>query len=131
VPESLEGLSEIQKIRHELEDIKSMTGALLHAQPNVAKGILDRLRKDAALREAFLLVDGQRSQGQIQSELAGTGIKGSSLTGISERFDILANDLGLVVLDRVNKEGKIYRRTPLDAALKISRTLLRERRNGR
>src|SRR5690349_8286420 len=131
MPESLEGLSEIQKIRQELEDIKAMTGALLHAQASVAPAILKRLNSDEALREAFLLVDGVQSQSQIQVALKARGIKGASVGAISAKFDELANDLNLIVYDRTTKAGRVYRKSTLDGALKISRTLAKKPSTGR
>jgi hypothetical protein len=126
MPESLEGFSELQRLRHEVEDLKGITSALLRTQPDLAKGILRDLQGDLAMKRILMLTDGDRSQMQILEIVKGEGISGASLSGVSERISKLVHDYGLIAFDRRTRAGKIYRRTILDSALKISHTIERE-----
>lgn len=127
MPESVEGFGELQKLRREVQDLKAISAALLHAQPDLATRILDLLRKDEVLSRILLLVDGGRSQNEILAQLQAEKVRGSSKGNVSVKFDRLSKDLGLIAFDRRTKAGSIYRKTVLDDALKVSRTLERER----
>jgi hypothetical protein len=131
MPESLEGFSEIHKLRQEVEDLRAISGAVLRNLPDLAAKTLAAVRADPATARIILLVDGARSQNEIRNMLVSEGFKGASLSGVSARFDKLANDLGLIALVERNKAGKIYRRTILDRELKISQTLERLARSGK
>ena len=131
MPESIEGFTEIQKIRHEVEDLKAITGALLHAQPELADKIFTAVRKDEVMTRILLLVDGVRTQQEIVQALAAEKLKGGEKSGISRRFDVLSRDLGLIAFHKQTNRGKIYRRTALENALKICRRLERERKVNR
>lgn len=131
MPESSEGFTELKTLRQEVEDLKAITGALLHAQPDLADRFLRALRSDEAMTRIFLLVDGRRSQNEIAATLQNEGLRGASIGNVSAKFERLSQDLGLIVFDRRERAGRIYRRSPLDAALKISRTLERERERAK
>jgi hypothetical protein len=131
MPESTNALNELQRLRLDVDDLKAITGALLHAQPDLPQRVLAKLRSDPTLTRALLLVDGQKSQNDILVVLKAERYKGASKRGVSERFKYLSEDLGLIAFDRREKNGSIYRRTALDAALKTSQTLEREARSGR
>jgi hypothetical protein len=125
MPESLDGFAEIQKLRHEVEDLKAITGAILENQSDYAEKLISRLKGDPVLKRVFLLVDGERSQAEIVAIILGEGLAGASRPTIYRKFEILAKDMGLIVFDRKVKGGSVFRRTTLDDALKISRTLER------
>ena len=126
MPESIEGFAELQRLRHEVEDLKGITSALLRTQPNLAKGIVRDLTDDPALGRILLLTDGERSQNEIMGILKTEGLRGASLAGVSERVSKLVHDYGLIAFDRRTKAGNIYRRTVLDGSLQISRALERQ-----
>jgi hypothetical protein len=131
VPESVEGFAELQKLRHDVEDLKAITGAILHAQPDLGDRIMAVLRKDEVMARVLLLVDGVKTQGEIVEALAAEKLKGGEKSGVSRRFETLSKDLGLIAFDRQTKAGKVYRRTALESALKITRRLEKERKSLR
>jgi len=128
MPESTDALRELQQLRHDVEDLKGITASLLHSQPDLAARVLVEVKRDATTSRILLLVNGDKSQNEILLQLQAEGMKGASLRGVSERFERLTKDWGLISFDRRAKAGNIYRRTALDGALKISQTLEREAR---
>jgi hypothetical protein len=131
LPESIEGFSELQKLRQDVEDLKAITGAILHSQPDLGDRIMAVLRKDEVMARVLLLVDGARTQKEIVETLTAAKLKGGDKSGVSRRFETLSKDLGLIAFHQQTKAGKIYRRTALDSALKITRRLEKERKTGR
>jgi hypothetical protein len=123
VSESDELFSEVGAMRDELEEQGAMLNALVRSSsPEMRTNLLDAFDADPGLREVFRLIDGQRSQGQIVEALKGSGIKGTSRSAVSRHIDELVFD-GLVHRVGRKKEGIVYRRSRLDAALGISRAL--------
>jgi hypothetical protein len=124
--ESEELALEVAILRREVEDIGAMTESLVRAQPGIRDSALAAMRKDATLARVFHLVDGSRSQGEIQRMLSDAKLRGASLGGISARFDTLENELHLVRLLRRTRAGNVYGRTRLGHALHLDRLLIKE-----
>jgi arginine repressor len=126
MPETLDLFNEVRLLRAELENQGELVNTLLRTQgAEAARTIVSRLRSDALLSEIYLAIDGKRSQGEILELLRTRGLAGANAATVSRRFDLLANDLGLIVLVGRTKRGKVYRRTAVDKALGISRALSR------
>jgi hypothetical protein len=121
--ESNELFTEVAKIRDELEEQASMIEALVRNAGPLREDILERLGRDHVLAEIYRLVDGSRSQGQIQHELETRGLRGTSQANVSRKLDVLAHDLDLILLVRQVASGKVYRRTRLGRVLKIDRAV--------
>lgn len=126
MPESLDTFSEIANIRLELEEHTHLLVALLRANPTIESEILKTLDLDPVLVEILLLTNGVRTQGEIQKSLADAGVKGSSVGSISNKFDVLYQDLSLISPVR-QTAGKVYRLSPLADRLKLVRTLEKAR----
>lgn len=124
--ESIDALSEIASIRLELEEHTHFLVALLKANPAIEEEIFEALRQDPVLAEILLLIDGLRTQGEIQKTLAGAGVKGSSVGSISNKFDRLFQDLSLISPVR-QTAGKVYGLSPLAIRLKVVRRIEKER----
>jgi len=110
-------------MRDEIEEQGAMINALVRASsPELRKSLLDAFEADQALQEIYKLINGERSQGQIVAALAGRNLKGSSRTAVSNKIDLLVHE-GLIARVGRTKDGIIYRKSRLDAALGISREL--------
>jgi hypothetical protein len=123
VAESDELFTEVAAMRDEIEEQGAMINALVRASsPELRKSLLDAFEADQALQEIYKLINGERSQGQIVAALAGRNLKGSSRTAVSNKIDLLVHE-GLIARVGRTKDGIIYRKSRLDAALGISREL--------
>lgn len=116
--ESKEIFSEVASIRDELDEQGAVLDALVRAS-SAKQELLDHLRADPAASAVLLAVDGSRSQGAIASET-----KLSEAT-VSRRLSRLA-EWGLVAISHKNGGNKVYHRTRLDRALRLSSQLARE-----
>jgi DNA-binding transcriptional ArsR family regulator len=123
--ESEELFTEVASMRDELEEQGAMINALVRAS---GKDLRDRLLADfagdPALKEIYLLIDGERSQGQIIKELASKALKGTSRSAVSRKMEDLFHH-GLISRVRQTKEGIVYKKSRLDVALGISREISR------
>lgn len=121
--ESLDLYAEVAKIHDQVQDLNAKMDALLLVNgPRLKDAIVEALGKDEAMRQALLLVDGSRSQGEILKFLKDMGLPASK-ANVSRKFDVLSEDLGLIKLVDRTRAGKIYAWTPLVRALKIDREL--------
>ena len=124
--ESNELFNEVAQMRDELEEQGAMIDALVHIGGDKRRDeILADLRKDEALREIYLLVDGKRTQGEIVADLEARGIAKKS--AVSVKFDRLVKDYNLIQLVRRQAGSKVYRRTRLGETLKIDRALEKQK----
>jgi hypothetical protein len=123
MPESPDLFGEVGAMRDELEEQGAMMNALVRASsPAMRQTIMDAFDADPGLREVFRLIDGRRSQGQIVAELAGSDIKGTSKSAVSRHIDELVHE-GLISRVGRTRDGVVYKKSRLDAALGISRGL--------
>jgi|SRR3954469_3280506 hypothetical protein len=121
--ESDELFVEVAAVRDEIEEQGAMINALVRASsPELKKTLLDAFEADPALREIYRLIDGKLSQGQIVSKLAPLKLKGASRSAVSNKIDELVHE-GLIARVGRTKDGIIYKKSRLDAALGISRAL--------
>jgi DNA-binding transcriptional ArsR family regulator len=120
--ESNELFTEVAKIHDEVQDLRALTEALVR-DSRAREAIIEAFERDPALAAIYRLVDGQRSQGEIQRALAEQGLSGVSQASVSRKLDTLAGDLDLVVLLRQISTGKVYRRSALGRVLKIDRAV--------
>lgn len=119
--ESKDLFAEIAKLRDEVDEQGLMLDALVRGN-GVGTALVDTLRGDPKATAVLLAVDGKRSQGEIVTYLKSRGVSISPAT-VSRKIDYLANDLGLIALSHHQASGKVYHRTRLDRALKVSREL--------
>jgi DNA-binding transcriptional ArsR family regulator len=119
--ESDETFKRLARMEKDLGDIEAMTRTLLRAQGNERrKDILDTMAHDEALRAVYLLVDGELGGSEIAEKLQGTCSKKT----VERKLDELENEWGLIVfMQRRNPGGRVYRLSPIDKALGISRKL--------
>jgi hypothetical protein len=128
MPETPDLFSEVANMRDELEEQGTMIDALVRTSAAERKdAILEEMQKDSALADVFLLVDGQRSQGEIVQNLSGSSNRGVSGASVSRKLEKLAKDMDLIVLARRVAAGNVYRKTRLDRVLGITRELNRRR----
>lgn len=124
MPESLELFAQVALLRQEVEEHGAILSSILRSQaPHLREEILAAMRKDPTLAAILLAVDGQKTQGEILTLVAAQGHKSANLAGVSRRMERLANDFGLISLAKRRGSAKVYRRTVLDKALRISRTV--------
>lgn len=117
-------LAEIAAMRNQLDDVSSITAALLrNGAEELAEQIVEYLTADEAARRVFLMSDGMTTQADILSALQTGGIAGGSGAGVSRRIDRLVNDFHLLAHDRRAGNSKVYRRTEVARALHIERRL--------
>ena len=127
MPESPDLFSEVAILRDEIEEQGDMIAALVRATGSeVKKQLLEEMNSDSALAEVFLLVDGNRSQGEMLKKLQEQKSKGASAATVSRKLDRLSNDLHLIHYVRRAATGKVYRRSRLDQTLGISRSLAKK-----
>lgn len=110
-------------MRNQLDDVASMTAALLRANPGLTQEVVAYLRRDDAARKIYLLVDGVLSQGEILTRLKAVNVKGASLGGVSRRMEILTDEYHVLAPDHRTAKGKVYRKTEIARALHIDREL--------
>lgn len=121
--ESDELFVEVAAVRDEIEEQGAMINALVRASsPELKKTLLDAFEADPALREIYRLIDGKLSQGQIVTKLEPLKLKGASRSAVSNKIDELVHE-GLIARVGRTKDGIIYKKSRLDAALGISRAL--------
>ena len=121
--ESEELFTEVGAMRDEIEEQGAMINALVRASsPALRTSLLDAFEADAALREIYRLIDGERSQGQIVKALGPLKLKGASRSAVSTKIEELAHE-GLIARVARTKDGVIYKKSRLDKALGISRAL--------
>ena len=115
--------TEVAAMRDEVEEQGAMINALVRATAKESRELLlQDFATDAALKAVYLLIDGERSQGQIVKQLAGKNVKGTSRSGVSRKVEELFHH-GLISRVAQTKEGIIYKKTRLDQALGITREL--------
>jgi predicted HTH transcriptional regulator len=121
--ESDELFTEVASIRDEIEEQGAMINALVRVSSKESRALLlADFEKDPALREIYLLIDGERSQGQIVKALADKKVKGASRSAVSRKIEELFHH-GLISRIGQTKEGVIYKKTRLDVALGVTREL--------
>jgi hypothetical protein len=121
--ESDELFIEVASMRDEIEEQGAMINALVRASsPELRKQLLESFEADPALREIYKLIDGKRSQGQIVAALGPLKLRGASRSAVSNKIEELRYE-GLIALVGRTKDGLIYKKSRLDAALGISREL--------
>lgn len=124
MPESLELFAQVALLRREVEEHGAILSSILRTQaPQLREEMLAAMRKDHTLAATFAAVDGERTQGEILALLAAQGHKSANAAGVSRRMDRLAHEFGLISFARRRGGGKVYRRTVLDKALRISRAI--------
>ena len=121
--ESEELFAEVASMRDELEEQGAMINALVRVHGKEGRErLLEDFANDGALKEIYLLIDGERSQGQIVKELAPKKLKGASRSAVSRKIEELFYH-GLIARVGQTKEGVIYKKSRLDVALGITREL--------
>lgn len=129
MPESIDLFYEIAKLSDRIDDINAKMDALVLVNvPQLTAAIIEKLEADPTMREAFLLVNGKRTQGEIASELAARGFKASEAT-ISRKIDTLREEFGLIKLAKHTKDGKKYTKTTLAKTLRVERALAKPKGN--
>jgi len=119
--ESEQTFKRLARMEQDLGDIEAMTRTLLRAQGKERREeILAAMQHDHALRDVYLLIDGERGQAEMAKALKG---KWSTNT-VNRKLDELENEWGLTVfMHRRSPGGKVYRLSVTDAALGIRRKL--------
>lgn len=117
--ESDETFRRLGRMEQDLADIQSMTRSLLRTQGKERQAeILEALKNDSALRQVYLLIDGERGQSDIVKKLTGK----VSASTVNRKLDELEHELELIVfVTRRNPGGNVFRLSLTDEVLKIRR----------
>lgn len=100
-----------------------MINALVRANSKELKEtLLESFAADEALLEIYRRIDGTRTQKQILDGVKALKLKGASQAGVSRRIETLLGE-GLIARVGRSKDGVVYKKSRLDAALGISRAL--------
>lgn len=124
--ESPDLYAEVAAMRNQLDDVASMTAALLRSNPQMSKEVLEFLSKDTVARCIYLLTDGTTSQTEIVKALEAKKIKGGTRSGVSRKIEILTQDYHLLARDHRSGKSNVYRKTEIASALHIDRLLTRQ-----
>lgn len=121
--ETNEALSEIKKLRSEVDQQGEMLDALVRYDPRVRDSILEEFKKDRVLAEVYLLFDGNRTQQQIVENMKTLNTKGASAPMITRKIDKLRNTMR--VITPVAQKGKswIYTHSRLGRALSLTKNI--------
>lgn len=123
MPETDELFGEVGAIRDEIEEQGAMINALVRANSKELKEtLLASFAADEALLEIYRRIDGIRTQKQIVAGVRALDLKGASQAGVSRRIETLLGE-GLIARVGRSKDGVVYKKSRLDAALGISRAL--------
>lgn len=123
MPETDELFGEVGAIRDEIEEQGAMINALVRANSKELKEtLLESFAADEALLEIYRRIDGTRTQKQILDGVKALKLKGASQAGVSRRIETLLGE-GLIARVGRSKDGVVYKKSRLDAALGISRAL--------
>ena len=121
--ETNEALSEIKKLRSEVDQQGEMLDALVRHDPRVRDSILEEFEKDIVLATVDLLFDGSRTQQQIVENVKTLSIKGTSAPMITRKIDKLRDTMR--VITPVTQEGRswIYAHSRLGRALNLTKSI--------
>jgi hypothetical protein len=121
--ETNEALSEIKKLRSEVDQQGEMLDALVRYDPRVRDSILEEFAKDIVLATVYLLCDGSRTQQQIVENVKTLNINGTSAPMITRKIDKLRNTMR--VITPVTQEGRswIYTHSRLGRALNLTKSI--------
>lgn len=121
--ETNEALSEIKKLRSEVDQQGEMLDALVRHDPRVRDSILEEFEKDIVLATVYLLFDGSRTQQQIVENVKTLNIKGTSAPMITRKIDKLRDTMR--VITPVTQEGRswIYAHSRLGRALNLTKSI--------
>jgi len=121
--ESHDALSEIMKLRGEVDQQGEMLDALVRYDPQVQESILGEFKKDKVLVMIYLLIDGRRTQKVIIEELKQHGVSGASAPVVTQKLKHLRGYMNVVVpLQRVGG-SVVYGHSRLGRALRLDRKL--------
>lgn len=113
--------AELRLIRSRLDAIEHTQEVLVRADGTaIWNEIKSAFVADPLLPRVFLLVDGQRTQRDMVTELANQGLKGATEATVSRKLAILRNDLHLVKIVDTNK-GNVHARTGVDRILNLQK----------
>lgn len=119
--ETSDALSEMKKIRSELDQHGEMLDALIRYDPVIRDSILDEFKKDKVLSAVYLLIDGSRTQQQITDTMKTT--QGASQPTVTRKIRELKDQMRVVT--PIAKDGKswIYAHNRLGRALSLTKNI--------
>lgn len=117
--------AELRLIRSRLDAIEHTQEVLVRADGTaIWNEIKSAFVADPLLARVYLLVDGQRTQRNMVTELASQGLKGATEATVSRKLAILRNELHLVKVVDTNK-GNVHARTGIDSILNLQKKVER------
>lgn len=121
--ESSDALSEIKKLRGEVDQQGEMLDALVRYDPRVRDNILEEFNNDKVMSMVYLLIDGVKTQQQIVEGLKALGIKGTSAPMVTRKMTTLRTQMR--VITPVAKDGRswIYAHNRLGRALSLTKNI--------
>lgn len=120
--ESLDAFAEISSIRAELEEHGAILSAIVRSNPELKESILEELKKDSVMKLVYQLVDGQRTQKEIISEVKLRGVNTTEMT-ISRKIEKLREVIFLIHLVGTRNGSPVYARSRLGIVLNIPRAV--------
>ena len=121
--ETNEALSEIKKLRSEVDQQGEMLDALVRHDPRVRDSILEEFEKDIVLATVYLLFDGSRTQQQIVEIVKTLNIKGASAPMITRKIDKLRDTMRIITPIAQESRSWIYAHSRLGRALNLTKSI--------
>lgn len=117
--------NELQLIRQRIERIEHTQEILVRADSErILQDVFTEMDADPTLAHVYLLVDGERGQGEIVAEMDAQGLPGASQPTVSRRLGKLQF---LHLVEPIDRRGgvTIYLKTGVDRILRLSERVRR------
>ena len=119
--ETSDALSEIKKMRSELDQHGEMLDALIRYSPIIRDSILDEFKKDKVLSAVYLLIDGVRTQQQITDIMKIT--QGASQPTVTRKIKELKDQVRVITPIAKDSNSWIYVHNRLGRALSLTKKI--------
>ena len=119
--ETSDALSEIKKMRSELDQHGEMLDALIRYSPIIRDSILDEFKKDKVLSAVYLLIDGIRTQQQITDIMKIT--QGASQPTVTRKIKELKDQMRVITPIAKDSNSWIYAHNRLGRALSLTKKI--------
>ena len=116
--ETNEALSEIKKLRSEVDQQGEMLDALIRYDPIIRDSILDEFKKDKVLSAVYLLIDGVRTQQQVTDTMKIT--QGASQPTVTRKVRELKDQMRVIAPIAKDGNSWIYTHNRLGRALSLT-----------
>lgn len=119
--ETSDALSEIKKLRSEVDQQGEMLDALIRHDPTIRDSILDEFKKDKVLSEVYLLIDGVRTQQQITDTMKTR--QGVSQPTVTRKVKELKDQMRVIAPIAKDGNSWIYAHNRLGRTLSLTKKI--------